>query len=269
MSKILLIASITFKDSIRNKALYGIFIFGLLLFTANIIITGMFSWELGKVAVDVGLSVVSFSGLVIIFFLAINTMSNDLEKRTIYMILSRPISKLEYILGKYVGLALIVLLSCAILGLCAALSTKLATYGHEDYIPLCFSWPVFFLGLAFLALSLLTVLAIALFMVSVTTHPFTAVLLSILAYFIGQNVENVRNLITSAEVFAENPPLIKTLHIVSWVFPNLAAFDLKMTAAYGLQVDAPYLTWVAVYGLSYIGICLLLTMLAFQRRELP
>ena len=60
MSKILLVASITFRDCIRNKALYGIFALGLMLFTANIIITGMFSWELGKVAVDVGLSTVFF-----------------------------------------------------------------------------------------------------------------------------------------------------------------------------------------------------------------
>lgn len=269
MSRIFLIAWITFKDSIRNKVLYGIFIFGLVLFLANIIITGMFSWELGKVAVDVGLSVVSFSGLVIIFFLAINMISNDLDKRTIYMILSRPISKAQYILGKYAGLCLVVLLSSIILGLCAALSFKLATFHAEAFIPQHFSWGTFFLGLAFLTLSLLIVMGIALFMVSVTTHPFTAVLLSILAYFIGQNVENVRNLLTTGTVYLENPALIKVIDIASWIFPNLAAFDLKTTAAYGLPVDAHYLTWVAVYGFCYIGICLLATILAFHRRELP
>lgn len=267
-SKILLVAWITFKDSIRNKALYGIFFFGLVLFAANIIITGMFSWEMGKVAVDVGLSVVSFAGLVIIFFLSINLVSNDLDKKTIYLILSRPVSKLQYILGKYTGLGLIILLSSAVLGACAALSVKVATYNVKGYIPLHFSWPVFFLGLAFLTLSLLVVLAIALLWVSLTTHPFTAVLLSLFSYFIGQNVENVKNIITTSQMFAENPMLIRTTECVSWAFPNLAAFDLKTTAAYGLAVDAPYLMWVAAYGLSYIGVCLILTVLIFQRREL-
>jgi len=268
MSKIYLIAWITFKDSIRHRALYGILLLGLVLFTANIIITGMFSWELGKVAVDVGLSVVSFSGLVIIFFLSINMVSNDIERKTIYLILSRPIGKFHYIVGKYVGLGLVILLSSGILGLCAALSVKLSTHGAEAYIPAHFSWTVFFLGLVFLTLSLLVVLAIALLWVSITTHPFTAVLLSILSYFIGQNVENVKNIITASNMFAENPMLIKLTDFASWIFPNLAAFDLKTTAAYGLHVSAGYLTWVAIYGLSYIGICLVMTILIFQRREL-
>jgi ABC-type transport system involved in multi-copper enzyme maturation permease subunit len=267
-SKIGLIAWITFKESIRNKALYGIFFFGLVLFGINIVITGMFSWELGKVAVDVGLSVVSFAGLVIIFFLSINLVSNDLDKKTIYLILSRPITKFQYVLGKYAGLGLIILLSSAVLGACAALSVKVATHNVANYIPLHFSWPTFFLGLAFLTLSLLVVLAIALLWVSLTTHPFTAVLLSLFSYFIGQNVENVKNILTTGEMFAENPVLMRITESVSWVFPNLAAFDLKTTAAYGLSVDVGYLVWVAVYGLSYIGVCLVLTVLIFQRREL-
>jgi uncharacterized membrane protein YfbV (UPF0208 family) len=69
-------------------------------------------------------------------------------------------------------------------------------------------------------------------------------------------------------MFSENPVLIKLTNFASWIFPNLAAFDLKTTAAYGLHVSAGYLTWVAIYGLSYIGICLVVTILIFQRREL-
>ena len=135
MSNIFLIARVTFKECIRNKALYGIFLLGLLLFTANIIISAMFSWELGKVAVDVGMSVVSFSGLIIIFFLSINAFSNDIERKTIYLILSRPVSKSQYLMGKYIGLGLIIVLSSSILGICAALSFKLSTIGHEAFVP--------------------------------------------------------------------------------------------------------------------------------------
>jgi len=268
MSKIFLITWVTFKDSIRNRALYGIFFFGILLFIANIIITKMFSWELGKVAVELGLSVVSISGLVIIFFLSINTMSNDIDKKTLYLILSRPLTRSQYILGRYFGLCMIILLSSAILGSCAAISAKLATYGSEGYIPVNFSWNIFLLGLVFLTLSLIVVLAMALLWVSITTHPFTAVLLSLLSYFIGQNVENVKNIISVSKMFVENKMLLKITEVSSWIFPNLAAFDLKTTAAYGLPVNAAYLAWIALYGLSYIGICLILTVLVFQRREL-
>ena len=149
MRNILLLTWLTFKDSIRNKALYGIFFLGVLVFIANIIVTGMFSWELGKVAVDVGLSVVSLSGLVIIFFFSIHMVSNDLERKTIYLILSKPITKPQYIFGKYLGLAAILLTSSTVLGICAFFSVKLSVLNVEAYIPVFFNWPTFFLSIVY------------------------------------------------------------------------------------------------------------------------
>ena len=75
-------------------------------------------------------------------------------------------------------------------------------------------------------------------------------------------------MIVSNQMFEGNVLLINVTNIVSWVFPNLAAFDLKTTAAYGLPLDTGYLMTVASYGLCYIGICLALSILIFQRREL-
>jgi len=268
VDKIWLLARITFKDGIRHKALYGIAFLGFLLFAANILVTGMFSWELGKVAVDVGLSVVSLSGLLIIFFLSINTVSNDLESRTIYMILARPVSRAQYVVGKYLGLALVILASSAILGACAAGSVKFATFRAPGYIPIDFSWGTFSLALCFLTISLLVLAAVAFFWVSVTTHPFTAVLLSLFSYFIGQNVEAVKTMMLATGVLGENPLVLRAVDYGAWLFPNLAAFDLKTTAAYGLPIDAAYLVWLAVYGISYIGLVLFLTVLVFRRREL-
>lgn len=268
MNKIFLLARITFKDSIRSKALYGIFFFGLALFLANILITGIFSWEVGKVAADVGLSVVSLSGLAIIFFFSIQIVSNDLERKTIYLILSKPISKVQYLLGKFVGLSLIILVSSAILGTCAALSFKLATMGAEAFIPAQFSWRLFWLALVFITLGLLLLQALSFLCVSITTNSFTAVLLSLMLYFIGQNLERVVAIIKRGKMFLDNPLLVRFLDGVAWVLPNLAAFDLKTAAAYGLPVDGGYIAWTALYGVTYIGVCLALAGLIFQRREI-
>jgi ABC-type transport system involved in multi-copper enzyme maturation permease subunit len=184
------------------------------------------------------------------------------------MILSRPITKPQYILGKYCGLALIILISTAVLGACSMLSVKLATMGAEAFVPHMFSWSVFLLGLIYLTLSLLLVLAIAFLCVSVTTHPFTAILLCLMTYFIGQNAETVLKVITRSKMFDQNPVLLKIIHTVHWVFPNLSAFDLKTTAAYGLAIDAGYLLWVALYGMAYLSICIVLSIAIFNRREL-
>ena len=268
MVRIFLIAWITFKDSIRNKALYGIFFLGIIMFVANILITGMFSWEIGKVAVDVSLSVVSFSGLILIFFFSIQMVSNDIEKKTLYLVLSRPVTRAQYILGKYAGLGAIIFFSSAVLSICAAFSVKLSTLGTEGYIPVNFSWSTFVLSVFFLTLSLLVMTAISVLWVSITSHPFTAVLLTIMTYFIGQNMENVKNIIMSTKAFSPDTVSMKIIHLVSWIIPNLAVFDLKTTAAYGLPLDTASLLWTALYGVSYIGICLIFAILIFQRREL-
>ena len=103
---------------------------------------------------------------------------------------------------------------------------------------------------------------------TVTTSAFTALLICIAVYFIGQNIERVINIVVRAKMFDHNPFLLHLMKKVAWVFPNLAAFDLKTTAAYGLPINAAYLSWTGVYGLSYIAICLLLAILVFRRREL-
>lgn len=267
MKNVFLLAGLTFRDSIRNKALYGIFALGTLLFLGNVIITSMFNWELGKVAVDIGLSVVSLSGLIIIFFFSIHMVSYDLERKTIYLILSKPISKYQYVLGKFLGLAAIVVVSSVFLGFCSYASVKLAMLDVVS-IPQNFSWLTFFISLIYQSLSLLIVLAIAFICIGVTTHAFTAVLLCMMCYFIGQNVENVFYILSRGQLFSESPHLMWIMNTISWIFPNLAAFDLKTSAAYGLSIDPSYLGWIGIYGISYIAACLILAMFFFYKREL-
>ena len=87
------IAVISFEEGIRNRALYGITLFALLLFGATALVAGMIPREVGKVAVDMALSTVSFTGLLLVLFVGINLMAKDLDKRTIYTVLARPISR--------------------------------------------------------------------------------------------------------------------------------------------------------------------------------
>ncbi len=116
MAKIWLLGKITFQEGLRNRILWGIFFFAFLLSIANYVFTQSFGYDLGKVSVDLGISAVSLAGLLIIFFMGINLISRDIEKRTVYMILARPITRSQYILGKFLGLALMVAASVVILG---------------------------------------------------------------------------------------------------------------------------------------------------------
>jgi len=75
-------------------------------------------------------------------------------------------------------------------------------------------------------------------------------------------------IIISTKIFSPDAISMNVINMVSWLLPNLAVFDLKTTAAYGLPLDAVSLTWTGLYGLSYIGMSLIITILIFQRREL-
>ncbi len=268
IEKIYLVSWITFKNCLRHKALYGIMLIALVLFGTNIIFTGMFSWDITKAAVDMGLSTISFSGLILIFFFSISMMANDMEKKTIYLILSRPISKAEYILGKYAGLSLVILISSVILGICSALSVWLSTaaMGYSSALP--FTWSLFFLAVLFQTLALLVMLALALLWVMVTSHQFTAVLLCLMTYFVGQNMENVKNIVLSRKMMDTDALSVKVMNLATWIFPNLSAFNFKTAVAHGLDVNIPLMLYTGFYGLSYIGICLCLSIWFFKKKEL-
>lgn len=268
MKNIWLLAQITWKEGVRNRVLLGILLFAVVLCVVNLVFTNMFAHDLGKVAVDVGLSVVSICGLAIIFFMGINLLAKDLDKRTIYMVLSRPIARWQYVIGKFLGLGLLVLTSVLILGLFASGSVKVAMLHASGYIPPQFSWLTFFIALVYILFSLLIVTSLALLFTSVTSSSFLAMILTVCSYFIGQNVEIVREMYCQAESNSGAEIFRYLIEVVSWFFPNLAAFDLKTVAAYGLPLDSSELLWSASYGISYMGLILVVATFFFQRREL-
>ena len=268
MKNIWLLAQITWKEGVRNRVLLGILLFAVVLCVVNLVFTNMFTHDLGKVAVDVGLSVVSIAGLAIIFFMGINLLAKDLDNRTIYMVLSRPISRWQYVIGKFFGLGLLLLISVIILGLFASGSVKLAMLSAPNYIPPDFSWLTFLIALFYILLSLLIITSMALLLASVTSSSFLAMLMTACSYFIGQNVEIVRKMYCQAGNSSGNETLRHLVEAISWIFPNLAAFDLKTTAAYGLPLEMFELLWTGLYGISYIGLILTITIFSFQHREL-
>ncbi len=266
MKQVWLLAKITYKEGVRNRILLGIVLVAVLLSAFNLVFTQMFAFDLSKVSVDLGLSTVSLAGLAVIFFMGINLLSRDFEKRTIYMVISRPIARWQYVLGKFFGLTLMVGTSVVILGLVAALGVKISMLAAPDYIPLNFSWKIFWLSLCFNYLSLMIVTALAQLFTCLVSTSYISLMVTACCYFIGQNVELVRKtFLDSSEM---NRLYNKLIEMLTWLFPNLQAFDLKTTAGYGLPIEPFSLMWTAVYGLCYIGLVIAATICIFQRREL-
>jgi ABC-type transport system involved in multi-copper enzyme maturation permease subunit len=264
------IALITLKEGIRNRAFYGITIIALMLSIANFLICSMIMQEVGKVAVDIALSTISFSGLLIVFFVGINLMAKDLDKRTIYMLLSRPISRSQYIIGKFAGMILLIVSAVLCVSIIAMLSVLVIKMSYPGYFPR-FSWSMVLLAISFITLSLVLLSALSFLFASFTTSSFISLVLTMIAYFIGQSVGDVKTLVEAPEVAGLHTSTltVKLVQAAYYLFPNLSIFDIKTQAAHAIPLSLSYILWATVYGLFYTALVISGAALIFRRRELP
>ncbi|MBU2539094.1 MAG: ABC transporter permease [Proteobacteria bacterium] len=262
------LALATCTEGIRHKALWAIVCLAVLLTMANLGVTTLYSWDLGKVSVEFGLSAVAFTGLLLVFFLGMKILADDLERSRIFMLLSRPVSIWQYLTGKFLGLAMILLLATIILGLSAALSMHYVLWKYPAYVPPNFSWLTYVMALTCQWLSLVVLLAMSVLCFSFASHPFVALLLAVSSYLVGQNMELLRRVVVEnpkAGVLTGQENLVVAL---SWIFPNLSLFDKKYAAAYGMAFIGQEFMLLCLYSISYSALLIYLSTLLFKRKEL-
>jgi len=265
------VAVVTFREGVRNRAMFGISFFALLLLAASLVITVMVPHDVGKVAVDMALSAVSISGLLLVLFIGINLMAKDLDRRTIYMVLARPISRAEYLAGKFLGLALLLMMTVSLVGSFGLGAIALNKLWYPNYFPETFSWPLVILALAFSFVALVLLLALSFLFASFVSNSFLTLVLTVLSYLIGHAIHDVKVLVETPtavgiEVSRATVALVRGAY---FLFPNLSLFDLKQQAANGLAVPLSQIFWTLSYGVVYGAIALLLALLIFGRREFP
>ncbi|OGQ98911.1 MAG: hypothetical protein A2505_03225 [Deltaproteobacteria bacterium RIFOXYD12_FULL_55_16] len=262
------LALATCTEGIRHRALWAIVCLAVLLTMANLGVTTLYTWDLGKVSVEFGLSSVAFTGLLLVFFLGMKILADDLERSRIFMLLSRPVSIWQYLTGKFLGLVMILLLATIILGLSAALSMHYVLWQYPAYVPPNFSWVTYIMALACQWLSLVVVLAVSVLCFSFASQPFVALLLAVSTYLVGQNMELLRRVVTEnahAGALTGQENLVLAL---SWIFPNLSLFDKKYAAAYGMAFSGQEFMLLCLYGISYSALLIYFATLLFRRKEL-
>ncbi len=262
------IALATCVEGIRHKVLWAIVCLAVLLSLANIWITELFSWDLGKVSVEFGLSTVAFTGLLLVFFLGNKMLTDDLEHKRICMTLSRPVGIWQYLMGKFTGLALVLAAATCILGAAATLSLRYVLWRYAQFVPPDFTWLNYFLALGCQWMGLVMVAAVMVLCFSFASSGFVALLLSVCAYLVGQNMDLLRRVVLEnpyAGVLSNEERVVVGL---SWVFPNLSFFDKKYEAAYGVSIAFGDVLWLSAYCFSYSLLLVYIGAALFRRREL-
>lgn len=269
MNTIWAISLITYKEGLRHRVLTGITISALLVIFFSIFLSGLFMRDVLKTLLDICLSAISLGGLLVPFFLTINLFSGDLERRTIYTILAKPVPRYSYILGKFFGLSLLCLSIMAILTIAALLAVIVSRSIYRvEYFQTFSVFPILLSSIT-AYLGVIVMNSCVVLWCCITTSSFLATLLSISTYIIGQSVEDIVRFISLQSSGVEITPAIAfTTKITLYVFPNLAAFDYKHIATHGSRFPFDQLTYLVPYAFSYISCILLLASFLFNRRDL-
>lgn len=269
MDHVRVIAVLTFREGIRNRALLGIVAMAIGLCFVYLTIIPMFAFDTGKVAVDLGFASITLSGLALVIFLGISLLTRDIHQRSVCMILSRPISRPIYVVGKFCGLAAIIGIAVLIIAGIALVTNFLGSLlVLEIKAPRNFSFWVLLITVAYQYLSLLILMAVAFLFTVLTTNEYLSMLFTSGVYIIGHSLETIVKVLTEGQFVQVGAVHLQFMRIITWVFPNLNAFDLKVHVAYGLPLSIEHTLWTAAYGFFYIILTLMLTILFFNRKEI-
>jgi ABC-type transport system involved in multi-copper enzyme maturation permease subunit len=255
-SRIACIASNTFREAVRDRVLYNLIAFALLLSGAAILV-GQISIEIEKlVVINLGLTAVSLFGVVIAIFIGIGLVSKEIEKRTLYTVLSRPVRRWEFIVGKFFGLAgtLVVNAFFMTIGVFAALLYVAHKFQKPD------GWIL--VALYFIILQFLIICSLALLFSSFSS-PLLSAVFAFSLFVIGTFSEDLRNFAAMAT------GLTKWLVTgVAYLVPNFSALNVISSVAHAQPVSGQLIFYNTIYALLYAGMALCGAILIFQRRNL-
>jgi ABC-type transport system involved in multi-copper enzyme maturation permease subunit len=248
------IAENTFRETIRDRVLYSILFFALGMIVLSFVVS---RWSIGqevKILKDFGLSVMSIFGLLISIFIGIGLVYKEIEKKTIYVIISKPIHRYQFILGKYFGLILTLLVNIIIM----SIFLYFILYVFEREFDL-----LLLKGIFMIYFEMVFVLAFAILFSSFTT-PILSAFLTMFIYIGGHFSADIKLLGPGIE----NKFFEIFLNILHYVLPNLEYFNIKTSIVHHLPVSTVSLIFSVLYGFLYISIILLLSVFIFQKRDL-
>jgi ABC-type transport system involved in multi-copper enzyme maturation permease subunit len=251
------IARNAFREAVRDRVLYNLVVFVLLLIAGAIFLGELSAGQEAKIIVDLGLSAILLFGVFIAIFVGVGLVYKEIERRTLYAILSKPIGRGEFLLGKYLGLCLTLLVNVAIMGVGLSLALLYVKRGWDPLVVRI--WPAIFL--IYLELMILTGVAM---LFSAFSSPALSALLTFFVFVIGHFSADLKTLAGSMG----SAPTRWFFAGLYYLLPNLANYNAIAAAAHGQVPEVRALIAALVYGLIYIGVLLAATTLVFSRRNL-
>jgi ABC-type transport system involved in multi-copper enzyme maturation permease subunit len=261
-----LIAINAFRESVRDKVLYNLVLFAVLLMAASFLIGQLTAGQDIKIIKDLGLAATSVFGLFIAVFIGIGLVSKEVERRSIYALLAKPIERHQIVLGKYAGLMLTLAVNLAVMAV--ALYVVLAVmrwFAPENMLKALDAPaldPAMLKAMVLIFTELAVITAIALFFSTFST-PILSATFTFGLFVAGHFSADLRNF----DQVVDSPAAVLLARSLYWVLPNLAAFDVKSQVVHGQAVSGGYLALTIAYAAAYIAALLTGAVVIFSRRD--
>jgi ABC-type transport system involved in multi-copper enzyme maturation permease subunit len=266
MRATLWIAVNVFRESVRDRVLYSLVLFAVLMIGASFLIGQLTAGQDVKIIQDLGLAAIFAIGVFIAVFIGIGLVSKEVERKSIYNLLSKPVDRYQIVAGKYLGLVLTLAVNVSIMA--AAFYAVLYVVGRQFPADVQQVWdiravdPNLLKAIALIFIELTIVTAIALFFSTFST-PLLSAALTLGLVISGHFSVELRNF----EAVVDSPAAARLARGLYWLLPNLSQFDMKSDVVHGRPVPLGYMAIATGYAFAYILLLLIVAMFVFSRRD--
>jgi ABC-type transport system involved in multi-copper enzyme maturation permease subunit len=263
MTRVVAIAINTFREAIRNKVLYSLLFFAVLLIISALAFGQVSLHEEARVTRDLGLGGIALFGVLIAIFVGVNLVYKEIDRKTVFTLIPKPIHRYEFILGKFAGMVLTLAVQIAIM------SAVLFTILFIQVGSLDADLPPLLRAVALLFLEVSVITAVAVFF-STFTSPFLSGVFTLGIFLVGRSTPELRELIGKLH----HPVLKLSLAGALKIVPNLHIFYVsgsmiggRTVSVHAAFIDWGYVGWAALYACGWSAVALIVSMILFSRRD--
>jgi len=260
------IINISLKGIFRDRIFQGIMALAVLfLFIPSAASLSM--RQATELSITLSLSLISFILLLLAVFLGATTIWKDIERRYTFSVISLPLSRTIYLIGRFFGIALFILITALFLGAVSLLVIKVSSSLYPPSRAI--QWNSIIVAIFFDALKYIIIVAVAMLMATVGTSFFLPIFGAVSTFLAGTITQQVYDYLQSPSAQKVVSSVVRNAaQLLYYLLPNLSSFDLKVNAIYSIPLNPSGLSLTLLYFIAYTGILLMIASILFERREM-
>ena len=257
----------TLKGGLRDRLIQSLLFAGLFFLISTVVFSSFSMRQTLEVAINYSLATVQLLTILTTLFLGLNLLSREIETRAGYGLLTQPLSRTQYLLGKFVGLALLSCIIVFLLSVCSVMGILLVKFSEQGVQSI--NWLNYGFATSGILMMAMLLGATSLLFSAVATSAILPFLATIGVWFIGQSTQTVKNYLDANLTDHSITPFLKTVITGAYYFfPNLSLLDFKVYTIYNLPIPDGQVCYSLIYALVYTGILLCIASGLFQSRDM-